>query len=129
MTVTSYYPMIFTKDLDAALKEYTEVLGFERKHTVENEILKYHVLDLNGNRVDIFTSENEAIKNSREGFYGMRVNAHEFEEGLEFYKQKGFKVINGPMYGRDCDIATLVNDAGSIVFLYHHIRKEERQQD
>ena len=126
MTVTSYYPMIFAKDLDAALKEYTEVLGFERKHTVENAILRYHVLDLNGNRVDIFTSENEAIKNSKEGFYGMRVNVREFDEGLDYYQQKCFKVIQGPMHGKDCDIATLINDAGDIIFLYHHIRKADK---
>ena len=82
MKITAFFPVILVRDLEAGLKEY-EAMGFERKHTTENFAMKSHVLELNGNRVEIFTSQMDMF-NMPDGYYGMRINVRDFEEGVDF---------------------------------------------
>ncbi len=126
MNITAYYPVIFTKDIDSALKSYTEDLGFTKLHSFENDIHTFYVLELNGSRVDIFTSDNEIFKDASEGFFAMRVNVRDFDEGLNYYQEQGYKIVNGPVHIEFTDFAILTRGQKDSIFLYHHIRKEDR---
>lgn len=78
MTITAYYPVIYVNDMDAALKQYIEDLGFKKRHVVDSGFFKEVVL-VNGNyRVDLVTTTREEYKRP-EGYYAMRVNVREFD--------------------------------------------------
>ncbi len=53
MTITAYYPIYMRRDIEAALKQYTEELGFELLHTVEDGVVKAYVLGLGSYSVRI----------------------------------------------------------------------------
>ena len=126
MTITAYYPIIYVNDMDAALKQYTEELGFEKKHAIEIQFLKEVVL-ANGNyRIDLLTALEDGFK-AREGFYAMRVNVREFDEALQYYKGLGYQPAYEPVRTPHCDLVALEKEGADRIFLFHHIRKEERK--
>ena len=124
MIITAYYPMIYVNDLNAALKQYCEELGFERLHTLDAGVIKLHVLAVNGYRLDIFTSSIEEMKGNREGFYAMRVNVREFDEAIAYYEKKGYKMQREPFRGTSAIHTVMMNDEGERLFVFHHIRKD-----
>ena len=91
MEITAIFPVILKKNLEAGLQEYL-AMGFERKHTTENFAMKSHVLEINGNSVEIFTSQMD-IFNLPDGYYAMRINVRDFEEGVEYFGAKGYKLF------------------------------------
>jgi hypothetical protein len=111
--------------MNVTLHRFTEDLGFERKHTVNNDVLRLHVLELNGQRVDLFTSEHEGFKDVKEGIFAMRVNVREFDEALSYYLNLGYQMHYQPMHTESCDFVRLTNADGDCIFLFHHIRKGE----
>ena len=123
MEITACYPEIFVKDLDAALKRYTEELGFKRLHTVDDGFVKLHVLDLQGCRVDIFTSDDKDIRMEQDGFYAMRVNVRDFDEGIAYYRAQGYRITLGPASTPFMKLAVLEKETGERIFLFHHIRE------
>ena len=125
MKITAFFPVILVRDLEAGLKEY-EAMGFERKHTTENFAMKSYVLELNGNRVEIFTSQMDMF-NMPDGYYGMRINVRDFEEGVNFFGTKGYKLFMGPFENEYARVGTLSDADGRKIFLYKHFRKEERE--
>ena len=124
MKVTGFFPVILCKDLEAGLKEY-EAMGFERKHTTDNYAMKSYVMDVNGNRVEIFTSELDVF-DVPDGYYAMRINVRDFEEAVEFLGTKGYKLFMGPWENEVARVGILSDDEGRKIFLYRHYRKEER---
>lgn len=122
MEITAYYPEFFVQDIDAALKQYTEELGFKRLHTLDDGFVKLHVLEANGYRVDIFTSEHEQIRMNHDGFYAMRINVRDFEEGIAFYQEHGYKITLGPASTSFMKLAVMENETSDRIFLFHHIR-------
>ena len=123
MKISSYYPEFYYNDLDAALKSYTEDLGFKCLHCLDDGWVKLYVLELNGYRVDIFTSDREELQ-MKDGYYGMHINVDDFEEGMKYYGDRGYKVELGPTESPSVKIAVLINDDGDRLFLYKHIKKE-----
>ena len=126
MDITACYPEIFVKDIDAALKRYTEELGFQRLHSIDDGFVKLHVLDLNGCRVDIFTSDDPNIRMEQEGFYAMRVNVRDFDEGVAYYEAQDYRITLGPASTPFMKLAVLEKETGERIFLFHHIRKQEQ---
>lgn len=127
MKITAYYPVLFAKDLNAALKRYEE-LGFQRLHTLDDGWVKLHVLKINGDRVDLFTSDLPELQ-MKDGFYAMRVNVREFEEGLAYYQEQGYKITMGPASAPSMQLAVLENDDEDRIFLFHHIKKQPYARD
>ena len=125
MTITAFYPILYAKDADAALKRYTEELGFVHKHTVNLGYLKSYILEHDGYHVDIATTEREAFQ-MPDGYYAMRVNVREFDEALAYYQALGYHTVMPPVHTESADLVLLVNQDSDRIFLYHHIRKEER---
>ena len=114
MKITAFFPVILVRDLEAGLKEY-EAMGFERKHTTENFAMKSHVLELNGNRVEIFTSQMDMF-NMPDGYYGMRINVRDFEEGVDFFGTKGYKLFMGPFENEYARVGILSDAEGRKIF-------------
>jgi len=125
MTITAYYPIIYVNDLDAALKQYKEELGFEKKHLIEDGFVREAVLVNGDYRIDLVTSIVDEFK-SREGFYAMRVNVREFDEALQYYKGLGYEPAYEPVHGTYCDFVALEKKGADRIFLFHHIRKEKK---
>ena len=127
MTVTAYYPVIYVNDLEKSLKQYTEDLGFEKRHSVDIGFLKEIVL-ANGNyRIDLVTTSLDEFKHP-DGYYAMRVNVREFDEALNYYESKGYKQMRETVHGVACCHTVLENTDGDRIFLFHHIRKEDRKE-
>ena len=127
MKITAYYPVLFANDLNAAMQQY-EKLGFKHLHTLDDGWVKLHILEINGDRIDIFTSELPELQ-MKDGFYAMRVNVREFEEGLAFYQEQGYKILMGPASAPSMQLAVLANDDGNRIFLFHHIKKQPYMSD
>ena len=119
MKVTSYYPVFYTENLEEEAKRYTEDLGFSIVHRIEVRDLEYYILDNGGNRIDLIHSTLPYAPFDT-GFYGMRVNVDDFEEGLAYFKNLGM-VQEGDIKEDDSRItAVLVGKDGMRVILFHH---------
>ena len=123
MKITACYPEIFVKDIDAALKRYTQELGFKCLHTIDDGFVKLHVLELNGCRVDLFTSDDQGIRLAQDGFYAMRVNVDDFDEGVSYYQSHGYRITLGPASTPFMKLAVMEKETGERIFLFHHIKK------
>jgi len=123
MKVTSYYPVFFAEDLEAEAKRYTDDLGFSIVHHAEVKDFRYLVLDNHGNRIDLI---NTVLPNKSfsSGFYGMRANVDNFEEGMEYFKSQGLKQEGQTRENESNKVAVLVGRDGMRVVLFHHLKHE-----
>lgn len=124
MKVTSYYPVFFAEDLEAEAKRYTDDLGFSIVHDVEVKDLRYLILDNHGNRLDLI---NTVLPNRSfsTGFYGMRANVDNFDEGMDYFKNQGLKQEGQIRENKSSKVAVLVGRDGMRVVLFHHLKQEE----
>ena len=127
MTITAYYPIYLRRDIEAALKQYTEELGFELLHTVEDGVVKAYVLGLGSYRIEIVNLDRDFLRDKPDGFLATRVNVREMEEALAYFQSKGYKPFAGVIEETSFHFAPLMNDAGEIIFLSHHLRQDERE--
>jgi hypothetical protein len=81
---------------------------------------------VNGNYHVDLASTNRNVFNRPEGFYAMRVNVREFDEALKYYEALGYKQLRENVHGATCCHTVLENAEGDRIFLFHHIRKEEK---
>ena len=122
MKITSFYPVFFAEDLEAAVKRFTEDLGFSVIHRTQVKDLEYYVLDNNGNRIDLVHT-GLPFTPFPSGFYGMRVNTDNFDEGLEYFTGQGMKQQGETRESESSKSAVLIGRDGMRVVLFHHIRK------
>ena len=85
MKITSFNPLIVTKDAESAIKLF-EALGFERRHTkdsigIEN-VTDVRMKDANGFHVDVSQGSGEWTM--------IRMNVDNLEEAIEFLEALGF---------------------------------------
>ena len=104
MKITSFNPLIVTKDAENTIKLFEE-LGFEKRHTkeniTENNATDVRMKDANGFHVDVVQGNGE---------YSMiRVNVDDFDEAIAFLKSRGFRE---PRH----DVAKKITDTGSSKF-------------
>jgi hypothetical protein len=89
MKITSFHPLILTKDSDAAVALY-EAMGFEKRHCITiqsngKDITTYCMKNAEGFCVDV--SQVEGIP---QDMTLIRMNVDNFEEAYELLKSKGF---------------------------------------
>ncbi len=90
MKITSFNPLIVTKDAEALITLFEE-LGFERKHklvgTLQNgaNLTSIRMKDANGFHVDIAETSDNTKDISL-----IRMNVDNFDEAYEMLKAKGF---------------------------------------
>ena len=127
MQITTFNPMIVTKNADDVIKLFEE-LGFERRHKKEDidekDITSVRMKDANGFHVDIAQAQS-----LEKDLTTMRMNVRDFDEAYEFLTSRGFVNPQGDHVvesesSRSC---LLISPSGFSIQLTYHIRKEDRQ--
>ena len=127
MNITSFNPLIVTKDAESAAKLFEE-LGFERRHhghavnTDGKDVSGIRMKDANGFYVDV--AQNDAVA---QDLTMIRINVDDFDEAYAFLLSKGFK---NPKGDRTVDTksnknAMLVAPSGFAIHLCHHIKDHD----
>ncbi len=126
MKITSFNPLIVTKDVEAVARLF-EALGFEKQHNpsgtsaVGNEYTSYRMTDANGFHVDVSTSTGALEKD----FTGICMNVDNFDEAYDFLIAHGF--INGQngtvTETGSAKACILFSPSGFGINLIQHIRK------
>ena len=85
MKITSFNPLIATKDAESAIKLFEE-LGFERRHSKEgigkNSVTDVHMKDANGFHLDVTQGDGNWTM--------IRMNVDNLEEAVAFLEARGF---------------------------------------
>ena len=122
MKVTDYYPIFYAEDIEAEIRRFTEDLGFTVKHRPKIEFLDYVVLENDKNRrVDLVCSHFPA-DSFKEGFLGVRVNVDDFDEGVAYFKARGYAVFGAVHENESLVTALLTKGDGSYIALFQHKR-------
>ena len=127
MQITTFNPMILSKNADEIVKLFEE-LGFERRHKVDNidgkDISSVRMEDANGFHVDI-----AQVESMQKDMTTMRMNVRDFDEAYEFLKAHGFKNARGEDHTVESNSARsclMISPSGFSIQLTQHIRKEDR---
>lgn len=127
MEITTFNPMILSKNADEIIKLFEE-LGFERKHQVNNidckDISSTRMKDANGFHVDV-----ARVESMERDMTTMRMNVRDFDEAYEFLKSRGFKNIRGEDHAVESKSARsclMIAPSGFSIQLTQHIRKEDQ---
>jgi hypothetical protein len=127
MEITTFNPMILSKNADEIIKLFEE-LGFERKHQVNNidskDISSTRMKDANGFHVDV-----ARVESMERDMTTMRMNVRDFDEAYEFLKSRGFKNIRGEDHAIESKSARsclMIAPSGFSIQLTQHIRKEDQ---
>ena len=120
MKITSFTPLIITKDADAAIRLF-ESLGFEKRHSHKTPIgvVNTSLKDANGFCVDI-----SGVPDIPQDKTIIRINVDDFDEAYEFLTSKGFIHKSGRVVEDESSkSAMLVSPSGFAFDLAHHKKK------
>ena len=124
MKITSFNPLIVTKDAEAAIALF-EALGFERRHRKASlhgeNITDVRLKDANGFHVDVMQMDNLS-----QDMTAIRMNVDDFGEAYNALTACGFKNAQGnkltgtgSSYG-----ALMVSPSGFGIYLIKHVKQE-----
>ena len=125
MKITSFNPLIVTKDPESAIAVF-EALGFEKRHAKEgisiNNRTNVRMKDANGFHVDVTEGENEWTM--------IRMNVDNLEEAVEFLESRGFHkarhaAANDTIDTGSSKINIMVSPSGFIISVSQHVKEEE----
>ena len=126
MQITTFNPMILSKNADEIIKLFEE-LGFERRHEVDNVdnrgINSVRMKDANGFYVDVAQTHLERDMTT------IRMNVRDYEEAYEFLKAHGFKNARGSdetVESASAKSCLMISPSGFSIQLTQHIRKEDK---
>ncbi|MCR5421723.1 MAG: VOC family protein [Lachnospiraceae bacterium] len=127
MQITTFNPMILSKNADDIIKLFEE-LGFERKHQKDGidgkDISSVRMTDANGFHVDV-----ARVENMERDMTTIRMNVRDFNEAYEFLKSRGFKNATGTDHTANSESSIsclMISPSGFSIQLTQHIRKEDR---
>ena len=127
MTITTFNPMILSKDADNIIKVFEE-MGFEKKHQVDNidglDISSTRMTDANGFHLDV-----ARVESMEKDMTTMRMNVRDFDEAYEFLKDRGFKNARGDDHtveSKSARSCLMISPFGFSIQLTQHIRKEDQ---
>lgn len=128
MTITSFNPMIVTKDAEATIALF-EALGFERRHMktgindkdITSVRMRYTGEDGKVFHVDVASAPVERDITT------IRMNVRDFDEAYKLLEEKGFKNAQG---GRITNTGSskstmMISPSGFPINITEHIRKPE----
>ncbi len=123
MKITSFNPLILTKEADAAI-DLMKSLGFEIRHNVGNitdkDIVNVDMKDANGFRVDVAKVD---VPTDR---IIIRMNVDNFEEAYDFLISKGFTNPSGRVVeSKSSKSVMMVSPSGYAFDLCHHIKNHD----
>ena len=127
MTITTFNPMILSKDADSIISLFEEI-GFEKKHQVDNiddkDISSVRMTDANGFHLDV-----ARVESLEKDMSTMRMNVRDFDEAYEFLKDHGFKNARGDDHtveSKSARSCLMISPSGFSIQLTQHIRKEDK---
>lgn len=123
MKITSFNPLIVTKDADTAVRLFEE-LGFERRHTITvetsdgHDTTSYRMKNEGGFYVDI--AQNDRVP---QDLTLIRMNVSDFDESYEFLTAHGFVCRSGKVVeSKTNKSAMLTSPTGYAFDLCQHIK-------
>ncbi len=126
MEITTFNPMILSKNADEIVKLFEE-MGFEKKHQVNDidskDISSIRMTDPNGFHVDV-----ARVESMERDMTTMRMNVRDFDEAYEFFKSHGFTNAAGndhTVESASAKSCLLISKSGFSIQLTQHIRKED----
>ena len=122
MKITTFNPMILSKNADEIVKMFEE-LGFEKRHHKDNIDNK----DISSNRMknaDGFYVDIVNVESLQQDMTTMRMNVSDFDEAYAFLEAHGFK---NPRGDHTVDSATaksclMISPSGYSIQLTQHIK-------
>jgi ribosomal protein S18 acetylase RimI-like enzyme len=124
MKITSFNPLIVTKDAASAIALFEE-LGFEHRHTKEgislNNVTDIRMKDANGFHVDITQGNGEWMM--------IRMNVDNLEEAIAFLEARGFHKARHEAANETVDTGSsrfniMVSESGYILAVSQHTKNE-----
>jgi predicted lactoylglutathione lyase len=121
MKITSFNPLIVTKDAENTIKLFEE-LGFKKRHTKDNismnSVTDYRMKNDDGFYVDITQSDDQERT-------FIRINVSDFDEAVEFFKAHGFRMARHEAAKDTVDTGSskfniMVSPSGFIIALSYH---------
>ena len=126
MQITTFNPMILTKNADEIIKLFEE-LGFERRHKVDNiddkDISSVRMKDANGFCVDV-----ARVETMERDMTTMRMNVRDYDEAYAFLKAHGFKNARGEDHtveSKSARSCLMISPSGFSIQLTQHIRNHD----
>ncbi len=125
MKITSFNPLIITKDPESAIKLFEE-LGFEKRHTKEgigiNNVTDVRMKDANGFHVDVSQGDGEWTM--------IRMNVDNLEEAIAFLEARGFRKARHEAAKETVDTGSsrfniMVSPSGYIFAVSQHIKDND----
>ena len=125
MKITSFNPLIVTKDAESAIALFEE-LGFQRRHTKEgigaNNTTDVRMKDANGFHVDVTQGTGEWTM--------IRMNVDNLEEAVAFLEARGFHKARHATANKTIDtgsskINIMVSPSGFIFSVSQHIKDHD----
>ena len=125
MKITTFNPLIITRDPDAAI-ELFEKLGFKQHHVKQNiseiKTTDVRMKDENGFYVDIAQGDGE--------YTMIRVNVDDFDEAIEFFMSHGFRKPHHERAHKTVDTGSsrytmVVSPSGYILAVSQHIKDSD----
>jgi predicted RNA binding protein YcfA (HicA-like mRNA interferase family) len=125
MKITSFNPLIVTKDPESAIKLFEE-LGFEKRHTKEgigiNNVTDVRMKDANGFHVDVSRGDGEWTM--------VRMNVDNLEEAIAFLETRGFHKARHAAANETVDTGSsrfniMVSATGFIFAVSQHIKDND----
>ena len=125
MNITSFNPLIVTKDAETAIKLF-EAMGFEQRHTKEgiseNNVTDVRMKDANGFHVDVSQGTGEWTM--------IRMNVDNLEEAIAFLEARGFHKARHEVANKTIDTGTsrfniMVSPSGFILAVSQHVKDQD----
>ena len=124
MQITTFNPMILSKNADEIIKLFEE-LGFRRRHTKEDigelGVTGIRMKDDNGFYLDISQSDRLPV----DCIQAIRMNVDDFDEAYRLLTERGFKNFYGDRVVENptARSAVMISPSGFVVNLIQHLRK------
>ncbi len=125
MTITSFNPLIVTKDAESAIRLF-EALGFEKRHTKEgigeDNVTDVRMKDANGFHVDVSQGDGEWTM--------IRMNVDDLQEAIAFLEARGFRKARHAVANKTIDTGSsrfniMVSATGFILAVSQHIKDHD----
>ena len=130
MQITTFNPMILSKNADEIIKLFEE-LGFECRHKVDNingEDISSVRMRYTGEDGKTFHVDVARVESMTQDTTTMRMNVRDFDEAYEFLKTHGFKNASADEHTVESKFAKsclMISPSGFSIQLTQHIKDHD----
>jgi predicted RNA binding protein YcfA (HicA-like mRNA interferase family) len=122
MKITTFNPMIVTRDAESVIKLFEE-LGFEKRHQKseigDESVTDVRMKDKNGFYVDILQADDERTM--------IRINVDDMTEAIDIFLENGFRRVRRESASKTVDTGSsiynvLISPSGTVFTVSQHIK-------